>query len=244
MTKPASSGSVSWDTLGTSCPNPWRTLTRPSGCLSSIEQIYGDPARVMAARKRKLSSLGSLHRDKKNSRAVKKQVEWLMKVEVTLKEIIELAQEDEEMENEAYNGSMISTVRDLFPFRYLSELTEFKGSGKEKLLKMVSYIENLRENRQEMMKGCEEHDAEGGGADDAVDEMYEDTLTDTEDSIDEEYTDGNSVGTDFGGVDDLSHPGGDQPGPDEDSTEDDDTTVPGPDLVSDEESAASVSTIL
>ena len=142
-----------------------RSMESIDDAFKLLEQIYGDPARVMTARKKKLSSMGSLPRDEKSVTAVRKQVEWLMDLEVALKGIVELAEDDLEMEKEAYNGSMISTVRDLFPFRYLTELAQFKGTGQEKLLNMIDYIANMRENRQEVLKGCEgqEDDAGAGG---------------------------------------------------------------------------------
>jgi len=100
-------------------------------------------------------------------------------------------------------------------------------------LEMV--IENLKDEEME-----DETYSENGGSNDDV---Y-DAITDTDASGDDEYADETSVSTDFGSVDDLSHPGGDQTGHENDETGDDDTTVPTADLACDEEQAASVSTIL
>ena len=48
-------------------------------------------ARVMTSRKKSLSNLGNLPKDEKNGAAVKKQAEWPMEIEVTLKRIVKLA---------------------------------------------------------------------------------------------------------------------------------------------------------
>ena len=66
-----------------------------------------------------------------------------------------MADDEEEMEMEAFNGSMIATVRNLFPFNTLASLSEQRGTGREKMHHMISFIQELRENRQEMMKNYE-----------------------------------------------------------------------------------------
>ena len=120
-----------------------------------LQSIYGDPSRVMAARKKKISGLGSFPKDDKKGGIIKKQVEWLISLEITLKDIMELAQDDEEMEMEAYNGSMLSSIRLLFPFDIEEDLAKIRGTGKYKVSKIIEYIGTLREGRQEMLKDRE-----------------------------------------------------------------------------------------
>ena len=75
-----------------------------------LVHIYGDPSRVMAARKQKLMSLGPLPSNGKEANALKAQVEWLLSLETTLTDIMGLAATSVDMEYEAYNGTMVSTA--------------------------------------------------------------------------------------------------------------------------------------
>ena len=49
-----------------------------------LQAIYGDPSRVMNARKAKITSMGSFPKNGKGVNPIKNQVEWLMNLEVTL----------------------------------------------------------------------------------------------------------------------------------------------------------------
>ena len=118
----------------------WRSLTH----------IYGDPTRVMSARKQKLMSLGALPDDGKDAKVLKAQVKWLVSLETTLTDIMRLAASSVDMEYEAYNGSMVRTVRQLFHVEMFEELT-FKGTAKYKIEKLKEYAANLREAKQELL---------------------------------------------------------------------------------------------
>ena len=93
----------------------------------------------------------------------------------------------------------------------------------DNLLKLKEYlrgnakkISDLRLEAQDLQKVAEEpisffaRGGEGNGGDKKVDEIDQKMLTETNDSEDDVFSDQSSVNTDFGGVDDLSHPGGDQ----------------------------------
>ena len=140
--------------------------------------IYGDPSRVMAAKKKKILEMEEFPKDKNSAKALKKQVEWLMLLKITLQDIIELGDDDEEMQKEAFSGSMITAVRSLFPFKYLAAISKLKGTGREKMFKIVEYVVDLRENRQEMMKSADQTT----GVEDSFDETNE--CTSAEDSFD------------------------------------------------------------
>ena len=122
----------------------WRILTH----------IYGDPTRVMAARKQKLMSLGPLPHDGKDAKVLKAQVEWLVSLETTLTDIMGLAASSVDMEYEAYNGSMVRTVRQLFHVDMVEELT-FQGTAKFKIEKLKEFAIKLREAKQELLKDHE-----------------------------------------------------------------------------------------
>ena len=129
-----------------------------------LSNMYGDPTRVMAARKKKLSDLGQFPPNGKDERALKKQVEWLVTLETTLNDIMELAESNLDMEYEAYNGVMVRTIRQLFDVDMIDKLT-FKGTAKHKIDKMKEYAMNLRESKQELLKDHQGEEASSGGND-------------------------------------------------------------------------------
>ena len=105
---------------------------------------YGDPSRVMAARKQKLKNLGNLPPNGKDMESLKNPVEWLIKFKTTLTDIMELANSNLDMEYEAYNGDMITTIRLLFPMDMNGKLI-LKGTSQYQVQKMKQFAEELRE---------------------------------------------------------------------------------------------------
>ena len=118
-----------------------------------LDKRYGDPSRVMAARKQKLRSLGNFPPSGKDMKSLKSQVQWLINLETTLNDIMELANTNIDMEYEAYNGTMVRTIRQLFPVDILDKLT-FQGTSQFKIQQMKQFAEELRETKQELMKDC------------------------------------------------------------------------------------------
>ena len=116
-----------------------------------LDKRYGDPSRVMAARKQKLRDLGKLPPCGKDHESLKNQVQWLIKLETTLSDIIELASSNLDMEYEAYNGKMIGTIMNLFPVNMVDKLV-FEGTYQFKVQKVKEFAEKLRETKQEIMK--------------------------------------------------------------------------------------------
>lgn len=117
-----------------------------------LDKRYGDPSRVMAARKQKLRDLGKLPPCGKDHESLKNQVQWLIKLETTLNDIIELASSNLDMEYEAYNGKMIgTTIMNLFPVNVVDKLV-FEGTYQFKVQKMKEFAEKLRETKQEIIK--------------------------------------------------------------------------------------------
>ena len=130
-----------------------------------LTNIYGDTTRVMAARKEKLMRLGPLPNNGKDATALKAQVEWLVSLETTLNDIMGLADSSLDMEYEAYNGSMVRTVRQLFHVDMVEKLT-FPGTAKYKIEMMRDFAIKLREAKQELLKDHEGQlvfDVGGGG---------------------------------------------------------------------------------
>ena len=130
-------------------------------CWSTLQAMYGDPSRVMKARKKKIKQMGKFPSDETSptSNHLGSQIEWLLTIETTIKDIIELASEDEEMEREAYVMDTFSSISKLLPFSIQEKISRIKVKGRDKMAKIVDVLANLREDRQSMSKLCVEEDS-------------------------------------------------------------------------------------
>ena len=65
--------------------------------LDILKRLYGSPSRLTKARKSKLLSMGPYpKRDLKSVANVKSRVEWLMEAKLLLKDLFDLANQDDE----------------------------------------------------------------------------------------------------------------------------------------------------
>ena len=138
--------------------------------------------------KQKLSDLGHLPANGKDADALREQVEWLITLETTLGDIMELAESNSEMEYEAYNGAMVRTIRQLFHVDMLDELT-FRGTAQFKVTKIKEFAVELREIKQELLKDHEGTDgSHGHSGDDSYEAAEDDADMDCHsDDCDEEH---------------------------------------------------------
>ena len=82
-------------------------------------------------------------------------------MEKTIKDILELAEDDEDMESEAYVDDMFSLISKLFPISIQEKIARVEMKGSEKMAKIMDILESLREDRQNMTKMCHEAVANG-----------------------------------------------------------------------------------
>ena len=120
-----------------------------------LNTAFGDSARVMQARKEKIVNLGPYPAAGRSSGPLKKQVEWLLELELSLKDIIDLGHKNSDMDREAFSGGTISKILALFPLVVQATLTVCKGDGKERMLGIVEEIAKLRVVRQELLRTAE-----------------------------------------------------------------------------------------
>ena len=67
-----------------------------------------------------------------------------------------------DMEYEAYGGTTVRTIRQLFDVDMIDKLT-FNGTAKHKIDEMKEYAMNLRESKQELLKDHQGEEASNGG---------------------------------------------------------------------------------
>ena len=92
-----------------------------------LDDMYGDAARVMNATVLELRSLkenpdGGYPRIGGGLGLLRSQIEWTTRLEVTLNGIIELGEESNQLDRDAFGSGTIVTVLDLFPFQMQDEL--------------------------------------------------------------------------------------------------------------------------
>ena len=82
-----------------------------------LSNVYGDPSRVMNSRKAKINSMGSFTKlvAVKTGVGVQAQVEWLIKLEIYLQDMFDLAETSPDMDREVYNQSTFNSIMKLFP---------------------------------------------------------------------------------------------------------------------------------
>ena len=135
-------------------PHSLENIEEAFGILSSI---YGDPSRVMTARKNKIASMGSFPNSKvKTSSNVKNQVEWLLSLELCIKDIFDLAEKNEDMDREAYNSSMFRTLISLFPLEVHSDMVNVNGGIKAKIKALFTHVTAKREEHQKILTNIPE----------------------------------------------------------------------------------------
>ena len=135
-------------------PHSLENIEEAFGILSSI---YGDPSRVMTARKNKIASMGSFPNSKvKTSSNVKNQVEWLLSLELCIKDIFDLAEKNEDMDREAYNSSMFRTLINLFPLEVHCDMVNVNGGIKSKIEAIFTHVTDKREELQKILTNIPE----------------------------------------------------------------------------------------
>ena len=129
------------------------TITNIDECWDILLGIYGDPYRVMTSRKSKIKALGSFPKSNvKSSALIKSQVEWLLQIEICIKDIFDVAEMSTDMDREAFNRSTYRTLIQLFPIDVHTELAKIKGNVKAQTEALYTHIVTSRAELQSVLK--------------------------------------------------------------------------------------------
>ena len=132
-------------------------LTDVDEALGILQSMYGDPSRLTIARKSKLVAIGQFPKpESKLPIHVKQQVEWLLKFELTLKDLFELATQNSDCFCEVYNTSMLKSIKGLFPYEIHHKFSNFSGPAKDVLVKIYDYAVEMRQSIQNMMSDLDD----------------------------------------------------------------------------------------
>ena len=127
----------------------------------SIINFFGDPTRQMKSMKAKLQSLGQFPRIGPKSPAhLKSQIDYLATLEILLRDLFEVSNEDEDMYNELFNPSMFRFMKNLFPLSILDKFEPMEGHGNVqiKMENFREFITQLRERTQRHLQDVDSAD--------------------------------------------------------------------------------------
>ena len=129
------------------------TMTNINECWDILLGIYGDPYRVMTSRKSKIKGMGNFPKSNvKSASLIKSQVEWLLQIEIFIKDIFEVAELSDDMDREAFNNSTYRTLIQLFPLDIHTELAKIKGNCKAQTEALYKHIVSTRAELQSVLK--------------------------------------------------------------------------------------------
>ena len=75
-----------------------------------LKVVYGDAAILMKVKKANIAALGKIPRNESNVTQLKKQVEWLLKLERNLQNIFDIGSQDINMERATYSPDTIDNI--------------------------------------------------------------------------------------------------------------------------------------
>ena len=102
--------------------------------FKALEDQWGDPGRVLESRQQELKKLGNLPgRDGYGKENYQKQVQWYLKFDGILGDLIDLGDRDEDLAHEVFRQDVIRDILNLFPTRLHLKLTKIEGKRREKI---------------------------------------------------------------------------------------------------------------
>lgn len=142
-----------------------------------LSEIYGIAGRLVKAKKDKLIVMGSMLKpDSKLPRYVRQRVEWLLELNLVMKDLSDLAKTNMDCYCEKYNDSTIKKIKSFFPFTIHSKMSGFEGSSKEKFEQMSDLVEMLLKSSRSLLADVDveedlNHDDEESSASDDKDDL-------------------------------------------------------------------------
>ena len=117
-----------------------------------LNSAFGDPSRVLAAKKAKLRELGKFPGDSNTAKGFEKQIEWCLHSELAIQGLIDLGERDPTMEYESFSQSTIHSRVNMIPPRIMSKMLEGGLMGRDQLEKIREVIVDLRKKAQSLLK--------------------------------------------------------------------------------------------
>ena len=130
-----------------------------------LGEMYGDASRVMKSKKAKLLAMGIYPKPgSKSPQHLKKQLQWLMDMEILMRDIIKLTETSEDLRSEFFNLTTLKAIKEFFPFTVLEELQELpRGSTRIEMESIFDYVSARRGKVKDMLKDVEEPSSKSDG---------------------------------------------------------------------------------
>ena len=130
-------------------------------CMKILNDMFGDSSKITKAKLDKMFELGDFPKpESKAAKDVKSQLEWLLAMELLLKELTELAEKSKDNYCEVYNNTVLRSLKNLFPRSIHKDFVKFSGGAEEKITSIYSYIVDFRKETQSLHT-----DVDTGGGD-------------------------------------------------------------------------------
>ena len=125
-----------------------------------LKEIFGDASRVMKARRANIQAMRTMpsRSNITTTAKIEEHIEWLLKLELALQDMFEIAKQSVDMERMAFGPDLVDIVYRLFPHDIQEIFADFDDKdSKIKLSSMFNYIVELRKKRQVMLKSAPEN---------------------------------------------------------------------------------------
>ena len=131
-----------------------RTMDDIDEAFKILRELYGDPSRVMNARKAKIMSMGKFPYSRNNTpRFLEDQVQYLLQLELCLQEMFEIGKLSTSMDRAAFSPDLIGIVTELFPTDIQDDLALCSDAdSKVELNLILDHIKSLRSTKQKVLK--------------------------------------------------------------------------------------------
>ena len=119
-----------------------------------LKNAFGDPVRVLQHRLDVLEAMGDLPEDvtDRGTCNMGVKVEYLIKMENIVGDIIELGNSDEDLMMLAFDGKTVVMIVNKFPNHQILKLNRVAGRGKQRLVDIHSKISEFRSDAQDLEK--------------------------------------------------------------------------------------------
>ena len=112
-----------------------------------LDQIYGDPKRILINRRSKLDAMVPLYKlDKfggnggRTAAEAKLMVDWAISMELILEDLFKIAKKSTDMNNSVFSEDMYSKIAKLFSANVIGEANKKSGSYREKLEFLYAFV--------------------------------------------------------------------------------------------------------
>ena len=120
---------------------------------AALEDAFGDSSRILQHRLSSLKKLGDLPAESvKGLPNFENRVEYLLKFENIVEDIIELGKSDEDLYLLSFNANTVAEVVNKFPNSMVLKLNKLPGRGKDRLINILAKIKEFRADAQSLQK--------------------------------------------------------------------------------------------